>query len=47
MGGQGMTDIHSPLLHGLDGGSSSLEESIEMYQIGYRDGMMRECPYLS
>lgn len=34
-----MIDLHSHILDGLDDGARSLEESLRMCEIGYRDGM--------
>ncbi|OGP61090.1 MAG: hypothetical protein A2162_11920 [Deltaproteobacteria bacterium RBG_13_52_11b] len=34
-----MIDLHSHILHGLDDGARSLEESLRMCEIGYRDGI--------
>jgi len=34
-----MIDIHSHILYGLDDGAKTLEESIEMFQIGFNDGL--------
>jgi len=34
-----MIDIHNHLLHGLDDGPSTIEESIQMCQVGFRDGI--------
>ena len=38
-GGQDMIDIHNHLLHGLDDGPSTIEESIQMCRAGSRDGI--------
>ena len=34
-----MIDIHCHILHGIDDGPSTIEESIEMARIAYRDGI--------
>jgi len=34
-----MIDIHAHILPGLDDGARTLEESVEMCRIGYRDGI--------
>ncbi len=34
-----MIDLHNHLLHGLDDGPETLEDSLEMCRIGYRDGI--------
>jgi protein-tyrosine phosphatase len=40
MGERGeMIDLHSHVLHGLDDGARSLEESLRMCEIAYRDGI--------
>ena len=35
----GMIDLHSHILSGLDDGSRNLEESIQMCRASYRDGV--------
>ena len=34
-----MIDLHSHILYGLDDGPTTLDESLEMCRIGYRDGI--------
>ena len=34
-----MIDLHSHILYGLDDGPATLDESLEMCRIGYRDGI--------
>ena len=34
-----MIDIHNHILYGLDDGAKTLEESIEMCQISFNDGV--------
>jgi protein-tyrosine phosphatase len=34
-----MIDLHSHILYGLDDGPATLDESVEMCRIGYRDGI--------
>ncbi len=34
-----MIDLHSHILHGLDDGPSTLDESLEMCRVAYRDGI--------
>ena len=36
-----MIDIHCHILHGIDDGPSTIEESIEMARIAYRDGITK------